>query len=306
VPELPDVEVYVERINAMFACKRLAAVRVASPFLVRSPTMGPEEAAGRRLVRVARLGKRLVWEWERDPGETDSLYWVLHLMIAGRLKLGKTRGGALPGKMGLCAFDFEHLSLFLTEAASKKRASLHVVRGAAAVAELDPQGLEPLTATLETFAAALKRNNHTLKRALTDPHIFSGIGNSYSDEILWDAKLSPIVWTTRLTDEEVGRLYVSVQSTLTRWTDALRAEVGEGFPVKVTAFREGMAVHGRFGLPCPRCGGRVMRIRYADNETNYCPTCQTGGRPLADRGLSRLLGKDWPKSMEELEARLKA
>ena len=306
MPELPDVVVYLERLEALLVGRRLAELRVASPFLVRSVAPHPSEAAGRRLVGLRRIGKRLIFEWEKDPGERDPLFWVLHLMVAGRLKLGKRRAGPLPARIGLAAFDFEHLTVFLTEASKKRRASLAAVWGAEALAAFDPGGIEPLDVDFAAFSAALTARNHTLKRALTDPRILSGIGNAYSDEILWEARLSPVTWTSRLTSEELVRLYEATVSTLTRWTAVLRSEAGEGFPEKVTAFREDMAVHGRYGQPCRRCGGRVMRIRYADNETNYCPTCQTGGRPLADRGLSRLLGKDWPKTMEELEERLRA
>lgn len=306
MPELPDVVVYLERLEALLVGRHLAELRVASPFLVRSVTPHPSEAAGRRLAGVRRMGKRLVFEWERDPGERDTLFWVLHLMIAGRLKLAKRRAGPLPARIGLAAFDFEHLSVFLTEASKKKRASLYAVSGEAALAAFDPGGIEPLEVDPAAFSAALTARNHTLKRALTDPRIVSGIGNAYSDEILWEARLSPVTWTTRLTAEELARLHAATVGTLTRWTTALRAEAGDGLPEKVTAFREDMAVHGRYGQACRRCGGRILRIRYADNETNYCPGCQTGGRPLADRGLSRLLGKDWPKTMEELEERLRA
>ena len=306
MPELPDVVVYLERLEALLVGRRLAELRVASPFLVRSVAPHPSEAAGRRLVGLRRIGKRLIFEWEKDPGERDPLFWVLHLMVAGRLKLGKRRAGPLPARIGLAAFDFEHLTVFLTEASKKRRASLAAVWGAEALAAFDPGGIEPLDVDFAAFSAALTARNHTLKRALTDPRILSGIGNAYSDEILWEARLSPVTWTSRLTSEELARLHEATVSTLMRWTAVLRSEAGEGFPEKVTAFREDMAVHGRYGQPCRRCGGRVMRIRYADNETNYCPTCQTGGRPLADRGLSRLLGKDWPKTMEELEERLRA
>lgn len=305
MPELPDVVVYLERLDALLVGRHLAELRVASPFLVRSVTPHPSEAAGRRLVGLRRMGKRLVFEWEKDPGETHALFWVLHLMVAGRLKLAKRRAGPLPARIGLAAFDFEHLSVFLTEASKKKRASLFAVLGEEALAAFDPGGVEPLEVDLAGFSAALTARNHTLKRALTDPRIFSGIGNAYSDEILWEARLSPVTWTTRLGADELARLFTATVGTLTRWTDTLRKEAGDGFPEKVTAFREDMAVHGRYGQACPRCAGRVLRIRYADNETNYCPRCQTGGRPLADRGLSRLLGKDWPKTMEELEERLR-
>lgn len=306
MPELPDVVVYLECLERLLVGHHLAELRLGNPFLVRSVAPHPSEAAGRRLVGLRRIGKRLVFEWEKDPGEAEPLFWVLHLMIAGRLKLARQRAAPLPARMGLAAFDFSHLTVFLTEAGKKRRASLHAVRGEVALSAFDPGGVEPLEVDLAGFSAALTRHNHTLKRALTDPRIFSGIGNAYSDEILWEARLSPVTWTSRLTHEEVARLFSATVATLTLWTGRLRAEAGAGIPDKVTAFRDDMAVHGRYGLPCPRCEGRVMRIRYADNETNYCPACQTGGRPLADRGLSRLLGKDWPRSMEELEEKLRA
>ena len=301
MPELPDVEVYVERLNGLFAGQPLRAVRIANPFLVRSVSPRPDAAVGATLVGVKRLGKRLVFAWD------NGVHWVLHLMIAGRLKLAKA-GAPVPGKLGLMAVDFPERTVLLTEAGTKRRASLTVVEDAAAADRYDPGGLEPLAIDLATFTAALTRNNHTLKRALTDPHVLSGIGNAYSDEILWLAQLSPITWTTRLTPDELARLHHATRTTLTEWTDRLRAEAvasKDGFPEKVTAFRDDMAVHGRYGQPCPRCGKPVMRIRYADNETNYCPTCQTGGKLLADRGLSRLLKGDWPKTLDELEARLK-
>lgn len=301
MPELPDVEVYVERLRDRFLGQCLVAVRVANPFLVRTVSPRPDAAVGQRLSDVSRLGKRLVFTWE------GGVAWVLHLMIAGRLKLARA-GAPIPGKLGLAAFDFAEATVILTEAGSKRRASLSVVASADAVADFDPGGLEPLAIDPATFSAALTRENHTLKRALTDPRILSGIGNAYSDEILWHAQLSPVTWTTRLSPDELARLYASTREVLTTWTDKLRAEARQskdGFPDKVTAFREDMAVHGRFGKPCPRCARPVMRIRYADNETNYCPTCQTGGRLLADRGLSRLLKGDWPRTLDELEARMR-
>ena len=299
MPELPDVEVYLERISERFVGQRLEGVRIASPFLVRSVTPRPDAAVGATLREVFRLGKRLVFAWD------NGVHWVLHLMIAGRLKLARA-GAPLPGKLGLAAFDFPGATLLLTEAGTKRRASLHVTEGRAAALAFDPGGVEPLAIDLSAFTAALMRENHTLKRALTDPHVFSGIGNAYSDEILWAAGLSPVTWTTRLSAEELARLFEATRATLGTWTERLRAEAAaskDGFPEKVTAFREDMAVHGRYGQACPRCGKTVMRIRYADNETNYCPTCQTGGKLLADRGLSRLLKGDWPKTLEELEAR---
>jgi len=305
VPELPDVDVYVERMAALFEGQVLVKVRIGSPFLVRSFDPKPDAAVGARVEGFARLGKRIVWRFDND------VRYVLHLMVAGRLKLGKV-GQAVPGKIGLAAFDFAPAAgaapaatLILTEASPKKRASLHVVRGDAAAMAFDPGGLEPLSASPEAFRAALVRENHTIKRSLTDPHVLSGIGNAYSDEILWDARLSPVTWTTRLGDDDHRRLYEATQRQLVGWRDRLRAEAAGGFPEKVTAFRDDFAVHGRYGQPCPRCGEKVMRIRYADNETNYCPTCQTDGKLLADRGLSRLLKGDWPKTLEELEARMR-
>ena len=304
MPELPDVTVYVERLAALFVGQPIERIRVASPFLVRSVEPPVSACAGRVLTGVRRVGKRIVWELAGD-GLREPICIVLHLMIAGRLKLVKP-GAAIPGKIGLMAIDFPTATVVLTEAGTKRRASVHVAEGARAWEAFDPGGLEPLEATREAFGAALTRANHTLKRALTDPHVFSGIGNAYSDEILWCAKLSPVLWTSRLSAEQIDAVWRATRETLTRWTERLRAEAGAGLPEKVTAFRAGMAVHGRYGEACPACGGRVMRIRYADNETNYCPRCQTGGKLLADRGLSRLLKGDWPKTLDELEARLKS
>lgn len=294
MPELPDVVVYLECLRPRVVGQPLEGVRLASPFLLRSVDPPPCEAHGRRVLALRRLGKRLVFALEAE------LFLVLHLMIAGRLHW-KPRGAKLPGKVGLAAFDFSTGTLALTEAGSKKRASLHVVRGEAALAAHDPGGLEVLDADERTFGAVLVRENHTLKRALTDPRLFSGIGNAYSDEVLHRAGLSPLALTQRLSDDEVRRLFDATRQTLSSWLDLLRREAGDGFPEKVTAFREGMAVHGRFGLPCPTCGTAVQRIIYAENETNYCPTCQTGGKLLADRSLSRLLKDDWPRTVQELE-----
>jgi formamidopyrimidine-DNA glycosylase len=299
MPELPDVTVYVERLDALLRGKTLDKLRVASPFVVRSFDPPIREAEGRGVLGVRRLGKRIVLELDGD------LFLVLHLMIAGRLRW-RARGAAIPKKLGLAAFDFGNGTLLLTEASSKKRASLHLVRGAAALADHDRGGVEPLDIDLARFRAALTQENHTLKRALTDPRLFSGIGNAYSDEILHRARLSPVARTQQLGDEPIERLYAATQATLRDWTARLRAEVGDGFPEKVTAFRQGMAVHGRYREPCPDCGTAVQRIRYADNEVDYCPRCQTGGKLLADRGLSRLLKSDWPKSIDELEERLPA
>jgi formamidopyrimidine-DNA glycosylase len=294
MPELPDITVYIERLRPRIEGHVLEQAQVVSPFLLRTYDPRVDELEGRKIKQVLRLGKRIVWCFD------DELILVLHLMIAGRLHW-KPPGVKLPGKIGLAAFRFAGGTLTLTEAGSKKRASLHVLRGRAALAQHDPGGLEVLDADLETFAAALTRENHTLKRVLTDPHLFSGIGNAYSDEILHAAKLSPLIWTNRLGREELVRLFDAIRKTLVEWTDRLRREVGDGFPEKVTAFREGMAVHGRYGQPCPVCGSAVQRIIYADNETNYCPRCQTGGKLLADRSLSRLLKDDWPRTLEELE-----
>ena len=300
MPELPDVTVYVEALARRVVGEPLERVRLASPFLLRSVDPALGEAEGRRVVGVRRLGKRIVLELE------GGLFLVLHLMIAGRLRWRHRGPGApakMPGKQGLAAFDFPSGTVLLTEAGSKKRASLHVVRGEEGLAAHDPGGLEVLEADLASFRAALARESHTLKRALTDPHLFSGIGNAYSDEILHRARLSPFKLTSGLSDEESERLYESAREVLREWTETSRREVGEGFPEKVTAFRPGMAVHGRYRQPCPVCGAPVQRILYAENEANYCPRCQTGGKLLADRVLSRLLKDDWPRTLEELEAR---
>jgi formamidopyrimidine-DNA glycosylase len=294
MPELPDVTVYLEALEGRVLGRRLERVRLASPFLLRSVEPPLSEVEGKRTIQLRRLGKRIVL------GLEDELFLVLHLMIAGRLRW-RERGAALPGRLGLAAFDFEAGTLLLTEAGTKKRASLHVVRGETDLARHDPGGLEVLESDLDAFRNALQAENHTLKRALTDPRLFSGIGNAYSDEILHAARLSPLAMTLRLSDEEIARLHAAVRSTLEAWTERLRRETGTGFPEKVTAFREGMAVHGRFREPCPACGSPVQRIVYAENETNYCARCQTGGKLLADRALSRLLKDDWPRTIEELE-----
>jgi formamidopyrimidine-DNA glycosylase len=296
MPELPDIVVYIECLRPRVVGQPLEKVRLASPFLLRSVDPPLEQAVGKHVRGLRRLGKRIVFELDEE------LFLVLHLMIAGRLHW-KAKGAKPPGKIGLAAFDFPNGTLSLTEASTKKRASLHLVRGKEQLAQHQPGGLEVLDSDLPGFRAALARENHTLKRALTDPHLFSGIGNAYSDEILHRARLSPLAWTTRLTDGESVRLFEATQATLRAWTERLRAEVGDGFPEKVTAFRPGMAVHGRFGQPCPDCGTAVQRIVYAENETNYCPRCQTNGKVLADRSLSRLLKDDWPRSVEELEER---
>jgi formamidopyrimidine-DNA glycosylase len=296
VPELPDVTVYLEALERRVLSRALDRVRLASPFVLR--TVEPPLAAveGRKVLALRRVGKRIVFALE------DDLYLVIHLMIAGRLRFVE-RGTRVPRKLGLAAFDFANGTLVLTEAGTKKRAALHVVRGEAALRTLDAGGIEPLEADLDAFAAALTRENHTVKRALTDPRILAGIGNAYSDEILHRARLSPVKQTRQLTADEMVRLHAATQATLREWTDRLRAETGSRFPEKVTAFREGMAVHGRYGKPCPDCGAPVQRIAFADNETNYCARCQTGGRLLADRALSRLLRTDWPRTLDELEER---
>jgi formamidopyrimidine-DNA glycosylase len=294
MPEIPDVVVYIERLRPRIEGQILEHIRMASPFLLRTVDPPIFEVEGRRVLGLRRLGKRIVVSLDAD------LFLVLHLMIAGRLHW-KPRGAKVPGKVGLAAFDFVGGTLTLSEAGTKKRASLHVVRGEAALAAHDPGGLEVLEADASSFRIALQRENHTLKRALTDPRLFSGIGNAYSDEILHRARLSPLAMTHRLSEAEMTRLFEATRQTLLEWTVRLRREVGDGFPEKVTAFRKGMAVHGRFGLPCRVCGTAVQRIVYVENETNYCPRCQTNGKLLADRSLSRLLKHDWPRSIEELE-----
>jgi formamidopyrimidine-DNA glycosylase len=297
MPELPDVVVYLEALRPRIVGRTLEAIRIASPFVLRSVEPRLEAAVGQRVTGVSRLGKRIVIALEPD------LFLVIHLMIAGRLRW-RAPGAKLPGRIGLAAFDFENGSLILTEAGTKRRAGLHVVRGSAALAQHDRGGLEVLDADAATFRAALRRENHTLKRALTDPQILSGLGNAYSDEILHAARLSPFALTSSLTDAELDRLYEATRATLALWVNRLRAETGDAFPEKVTAFRAGMAVHGRYREPCPVCGSPVQRIRYAQNEVNYCATCQTGGRVLADRSLSRLLKDDWPRSLDEWEERV--
>ncbi|MGZ6029107.1 MAG: Fpg/Nei family DNA glycosylase [Myxococcaceae bacterium] len=294
MPEYPDVTVYLEALAPRILGQPLEGVRVRGPSLVRTAEPPLREATGKRVTALRRQGKRLVLVLE------DGLFLVLHLMVAGRLHW-KPRGAPVPGRIGLAAFDFPTGTLVLTEASPRKRAQLWLLRGEEAVAALDRGGIDPMESTPEAFAAALRRENHTLKRALTDPRLFSGIGNAYSDEILHAARLSPVALTQRLDDDEVRRLHASTVDVLRVWTDRLRKETGSGFPEKVTAFREGMAVHGRYRQPCPDCGSPVQRIVHADNETNYCPTCQTGGRLLADRSLSRLLKEDWPRSLEEQE-----
>jgi formamidopyrimidine-DNA glycosylase len=294
MPELPDLEVYAEALAARVLGQPLLKVRLATPFLLRSADPPLSEAEGRQVVAVRRVGKRLAL------GLDGGLFLALHLMIAGRLHW-KEPGARLPGKVGLCAFDFPPGTLTLTEAGTKRRAALHLLRGEAALLALDRGGLEPLQADLPAFAGALRRENHTLKRALTDPGLLAGIGNAYSDEILHRARLSPVKLTQRLDDEEVARLLAAVREVLARWTEVLRREAGAGFPEGVTAFREGMAVHGRHRQPCPVCGTAIQRIVRAENEVDYCPRCQTGGHILSDRSLARLLKEDWPRTVEELE-----
>jgi len=294
MPELPDITIYLEALGTRILHQTLDNVRVASPFLLRTASLPLSAAFGKRVLHLRRLGKRIC------IGLADEFWLVLHLMVAGRLHW-KARGVKVSPPRALAAFDFPNGSLLWTEAGSKKRASLHVVAGEAGLRSLDPGGLEVLDASLDQFAAVLLSANHTLKRALTDPRLFSGIGNAYSDEILWEAQLSPLALTQKLSVVEIKRLYEAIRSSLAHWIQRLRTEAAGRFPEKVTAFREGMAVHGRYKLACPRCGNQVRRIRYADNETNYCPTCQTGGKLLADRALSRLLGSDWPRTLEELE-----
>ena len=297
MPELPDVVVYIEALERRILGQPLERVRIVSPFVLRSVEPPIGEAEGRRVIGLRRLGKRIVCELE------GGLFLVIHLMIAGRLRW-RPAGAKPPGRIGLAAFDFPGGTLLLTEAGTKRRASLHLVQGEVGLAGFDRGGLEPLDVSLEAFRSRLVSESHTLKRALADPRLFSGIGNAYSDEILHRARLSPLALTRRLDDEAIVRLHAATRSVLREWTARLRHEAGDGFPEKVTAFREGMAVHGRFREPCPACGTPVQRIRYADNETNYCPMCQTADRLLADRGLSRLLKEDWPRSLDEMEERL--
>ena len=299
MPELPDLTIYIECLKARVEGRPLERVRIAHPFLLRSFDPRPAEGEGKRVLGVGRIGKHVVLELE------DQLFFVFHLMIAGRFHW-KEKGAKVAGKIGLAALDFPNGTLVLTEAGSKRRASLHVVRGKGALKVFDKGGIEPLNASLDTFRAALTRENHTLKRALTDPRILSGVGNAYSDEILHRAKLSPVATAARLTSEEIERLFEAVGTVLAEWTDRIRREAGGAFPERVTAFREGMAVHGRYAKPCPACGSPVQRIVYAENEADYCPTCQTGGRLLADRAMSRLLKGEWPRTLKELEGLMEA
>jgi len=294
MPELPDVVVYLERLEALVGGERLEKIRLASPWVLRTFDPPVSAVEGKRVTRFRRIGKRLVFEME------DDLFVVAHLMVAGRLRM-REPGAALPKKRGLAAFDFETATFLLTEEGTKKRASIHIVRGRDALADHDRGGVEPFQATLEEFTEGLRRERHTLKRSLTDAKLFSGIGGAYADEIMHRAKVSPIARTDRLTDEEITRLHAATTEVLSEWVERLRAEAGDGFPEKVTAFRDEMAVHGKFGRPCPVCGKPVQRIVYASNETNYCAHCQTEGKILADRALSRLLKEDFPRSLEDLE-----
>jgi formamidopyrimidine-DNA glycosylase len=296
VPELPEVTVYVERLGALVGGQPLEKARVVSPFLLRTAAPPLGAAEGRRVVGARRIGKRIALGLEGE------LFLVFHLMIAGRLHW-RAPGARLAAKLGLAAFDFPHGRLVLTEASTKKRASLHVVEGETALGQFDRGGLEPLEASLAQLAETLRRESHTVKRALTDPTLFSGIGNAYSDEILHRARLSPVKLTRSLSDEEIERLHAATGAVLGEWVARARAEAADGLPEKVTAFRPGFAVHGKYGQPCPACGTPVQRLRYSENEANYCPRCQTGGRLLADRALSRLLRQDWPRTIDELEQR---
>jgi formamidopyrimidine-DNA glycosylase len=295
VPELPDIAAYIEALAPRVLEQPIQEVRLSSPFLLRSVSPPLNEVAGKRVINLRRLGKRIVF------GLEDDLFMIIHLMIAGRFHWKEKR--SKPNRQTLATFDFPSGTLTLTEAGSKRRASLYLVRGESDLLAHDPGGLEVLDADLESFRAALTRENHTLKRSLTDPHLFSGIGNAYSDEILHAAGLSPLQLTKRLDDRSIRALYDATQRTLRMWSDKLTREAKATFPERVTAFRPEMAVHGRYGEPCPKCGTPVQRISYAENEANYCPSCQTGGRLLADRALSRLLNKDWPRTLEEMERR---
>jgi formamidopyrimidine-DNA glycosylase len=297
MPELPDVVVYLERLADKTRGATLEGLRLASPFVLRSFDPKPAEVLGRKVVGHRRMGKRLIIALEGD------LFVVIHLMIAGRLQWSDEKAAKIPGKIGLAAFDFSTGTLILREASTKKRASIHLVRGESNLVSFDRRGAEPLEISLPEFREALLRENHTLKRTLTDPTLFSGIGNAYSDEILHRAKLSPVLMSHKMKEADIKALYEATRATLTHWLDVLRDESKDSWPEKVTAFRDGMAVHGKFGKPCPVCGDPVQRIAYADNETNYCATCQTGGKLLADRSLSQLMKKDWPKTLEELEER---
>ncbi len=296
IPELPDIETYLTALRPRVQGETITGLRIRSPFVLRTAEPPIGDVAGRAVRALSRLGKRIVFALD------DEYFLIVHLMVAARFRW-KPPGAVIPTRIGLAALDFAGGTLLLTEVSKKQRASIHLVQGRTALAAHDPGGIEPLTASVEEFTRALTRENHTVKRSLTDPRLFSGIGNAYSDEILHAAKLSPLKLTSKLTEDEIARLYDATLGTLTSWTARLIAETGDGFPEKVTAFRPGMAVHGRYRKPCPVCGAPVQRIRYANNEANYCAKCQTGGRLLADRAMSRLLKDDWPRSLEELEAR---
>lgn len=298
MPELPDIELYLHALRPRLVGRTVVGIRLASPFLVRTTSPDIQTLAGRTVVDLRRLGKRVVFD-------LDGPFLVIHLMIAGRFQW-KPPGAPIPRRLGLLALDVHDGTLLLTEAGATRRAAAHVLPDAAALEAIDPGGLDVLTATAEQFREAITRERHTLKRALTDPRLLSGIGNAYSDEILHRARLSPTRMSDALTPAQIHSLYATTRAVLIEWRDALIAEAGEGFPAKVTAFRPGMAVHGRYGLPCPVCGTPIQRLRYAANEANYCPACQTEGRLLADRGLSRLLKSDWPRSLDELERRKSA
>jgi formamidopyrimidine-DNA glycosylase len=298
VPELPDIVVYIEALEKRIPDSTLQRVRIASPFLLRTAVPPLSRVEGKKIIELRRLGKRICFGLEED------LWLVLHLMIAGRLHWYNEKARAARGR-SLAVFEFSNGSLTLTEAGTQKRASLHVVQGVAGLESLNPGGLEVFEATTEEFARAIRAKNHTLKRALTDPRILSGIGNAYSDEILFEAKLSPFMQTQKLSDSEVARLFAAVKQSLTDWIERLRADHRGSCPEKVSAFRPDMATHGKYGQPCPRCGSKIQRIRYGSNETNYCPACQTGGKLLADRALSRLLKSDWPRTPEELDLLVK-
>ncbi len=299
MPELPDVELYLSAFRARLAGQPVERVRLATPFLLRSVDPPLSAVEGRVVAGFRRIGKRIVWVMQGD------LFLVFHLMIAGRFKW-RDRGVAIPKKVGLAAFDFASGTVLLTEAATQKRASLHVVRGEDALTSFDPGGLEVMTSDRHAFAEALQKESHTLKRALTDPHLFSGIGNAYSDEILHRARLSPFKLTRYVTSDDIALLHTATIEALSEWTARLQRDAGDTFPEKVTAFHDGMAVHGRFGQPCPRCGTAVQRIVHGEHEANYCPACQTDGRLLADRALSKLLRDDWPKTLDEMEKRKKS
>jgi formamidopyrimidine-DNA glycosylase len=305
MPELPDITVYVESLTARIVGRPILRLRLGNPFVLRTVSPSPKDLEAAKVSRVFRMAKRIVIGFEGGPsGAADERFVAIHLMKAGRFQW-KDAGAKIPGRLGLAAFDFPDGTLMLTEAGTKRRASIHILANGAALAALDPGGIDVFACDLPAFAATLRRENHTLKRSLTDPHLFSGIGNAYSDEIFFHARLSPVRLTSQLKDDEVRALFEATRTTLRTWTDRLRKEVGSGFPEKVTAFRAEMAVHGRYGKPCPTCGSPVQRIVYAENETNYCARCQTGGKLLADRALSRLLRGDWPRSIDEVDASAK-